>query len=323
MIDFTSFFSELRKTAVFNWADVLEQITCQKLEDLNHGDFVHWKNVLESLPSKKPSTVQLSQPSIQVGSLNDLVPGEVEVLKSNLKKLHPWRKGPFELFGVSIDAEWRSNLKWDRVLRTIQPLTGRTVLDLGCGNGYYLWRMLGAGASFAMGVDSSLLCAMQFQSFQKYIQNFRCSVLPIGVEDLPKTRTAFDTVFSMGILYHRRDPIEHLRQIFLWMRDEGEVVLETLVVNGPSGEFLKPGERYAKMRNVWSIPTCGTAELWLKQAGFKNIRCADVSRTITSEQRKTEWMQYESLEDFLNPQNPSQTIEGYPSPERALFTASK
>ena len=145
----------------------------------------------------------------------------------------------------------------------------------------------------------------------------------MSVEDLPKTQTAFDTVFSMGILYHRRDPIEHLKQMFSWIREEGEVVLETLVVDGPAGEFLKPGERYAKMRNVWSIPTCGTAELWLKQAGFKNIRCTDVSPTTSHEQRKTEWMQYESLEDFLNPQNPSQTIEGYPAPQRALFTASK
>ncbi|MCK5843119.1 MAG: DUF1698 domain-containing protein, partial [Victivallales bacterium] len=72
-------------------------------------------------------------------------------LERVLKKLHPWRKGPFNLFGVEIDAEWRSNLKWNRLSDGISPLKGKLVLDLGCGNGYYGLRMIGEGAERVVG----------------------------------------------------------------------------------------------------------------------------------------------------------------------------
>ena len=36
-------------------------------------------------------------------------------LRDQLQTLQPWRKGPFSLFGVHIDTEWRSDWKWSRV----------------------------------------------------------------------------------------------------------------------------------------------------------------------------------------------------------------
>ncbi len=322
-LDFTGFFEQLRKTAVSKYADSLEKTTQHKLETAQHGDFAGWLDVLAGMPDVQPAQVNLSGGTIQIGTANDLPVNENQNLITNLKKLHPWRKGPFELFGNLIDAEWRSDLKWARVEKAIQPLTGRTVLDIGCGNGYYLWRMAGAGVKFALGVDPSLHYAVQFQVFQKYVNDARLAVLPLGVEDLPKKLTGFDTVFSMGLLYHRRDPLEHLKHLGILLRQGGELVLETLVVDGTTGEMLKPGERYAKMRNVWNVPACGTVEQWLEEAGFKNISCADVTTTTSSEQRKTEWMTFESLDDFLDPKDASRTVEGYPAPKRAIFISEK
>lgn len=321
--NFLPFFEKFQESQLGDWGRDLEKRTTQKLEQIAHGDFSEWIQILKSLPEERPSEVHLNQPTVQIGVEKDLSPQIRQVLKSQLQKLHPWRKGPFDLFGIGIDAEWRSDLKWNRVVRALRSLKGKTILDLGCGNGYYLWRMLGAEARLAVGVDSSWLHASQFQVFQKYISTSACAVLPLGIDDLPENSAAFDIVFSMGVLYHRRDPVQHLKQIFNWLRPGGEVVLETLVIQGPAGAFLKPEERYAKMRNVWAIPACGTAEEWLRQAGFQEIRCVDITATSAQEQRKTEWMTYESLQDFLNPQNPSETVEGYPAPERALFTAAK
>ena len=90
---------------------------------------------------------------------------------------------------------------------------------------------------------------------------------------------------------------------------------------GKAGEVLVPEGRYAKMRNVWFIPSELTLQSWLKRIGFQNIRCIDTKVTTTEEQRKTSWMEYESLEDFLDPEDSTKTIEGHPAPRRAIFIA--
>jgi tRNA (mo5U34)-methyltransferase len=48
----------------------------------------------------------------------------------------------------------------------------------------------------------------------------------------------------------------------------------------------------------------------------------DVNVTSTQEQRSTEWMSFHSLENFLDPDDHSKTIEGYPAPRRAIITAN-
>jgi tRNA (mo5U34)-methyltransferase len=47
----------------------------------------------------------------------------------------------------------------------------------------------------------------------------------------------------------------------------------------------------------------------------------DISTTSIEEQRSTEWMKFESLKDFLDPEDPSKTVEGHPAPIRAVFVA--
>jgi tRNA (mo5U34)-methyltransferase len=47
----------------------------------------------------------------------------------------------------------------------------------------------------------------------------------------------------------------------------------------------------------------------------------DISTTSIEEQRSTDWMTFESLEDFLDPNDHSKTIEGHPAPTRAVFLA--
>jgi len=320
-VEINHFFQKLCETSLAQYAGELKSLSEQKLQNPEQGDFEKWSAAFAELPEVIPSQIDLNQNAILIGQLADL---KLERrIPEVLMKFHPWRKGPFELFGTLIDTEWRSYLKWSRIRQFIQPLQGRLILDLGCGNGYYLWRMLGEGARLALGVDPSWLYFFQFQIMQKYIQDPRCAVLPLAVEDLPMALKGFDTVFSMGLLYHRRDPLEHLIRIAHFLRPGGQAVIETLVIDGGQGDVLKPKERYAKMRNVWNIPSVASATEWLEKANFKNIHCVDVSLTTPNEQRKTDWMTFESLDDFLMPGNHLKTIEGYPAPKRAVFTAEK
>jgi len=85
---------------------------------------------------------------------------------------------------------------------------------------------------------------------------------------------------------------------------------------------MPPG-RYAKMRNVWFLPSIAVMTLWLQRCGFTEIACVDVSSTSFEEQRSTEWMRFESLADFLDPNDRSKTAEGHPAPVRAIFTATR
>ncbi|MCF1540680.1 DUF1698 domain-containing protein, partial [Escherichia coli] len=78
----------------------------------------------------------------------------------------------------------------------------------GCGNGYHMWRMLGEGAYQVMGIDPSELFLIQFEAVRKLMANDqRIHLVPLGIEQLPELQ-AFDTVFSMGVLYHRRSPLD-------------------------------------------------------------------------------------------------------------------
>ncbi len=320
-MNFDLFFQSLSETSLAQYASELKSLSEQKLRNPGQGDFEKWSAAFSELPEVFPAQVDLNRNAILIGQLADL---KLErSLPDVLMKFHPWRKGPFELFGTVIDTEWRSDIKWGRIQKSIHPLKDRLILDLGCGNGYYLWRMLGEGAQLALGVDPSWLYFFQFQIMQKYIQDSRCAVLPLSVEELPKSLRGFDTVFSMGLLYHRRDPLEHLRQLNGFLRPGGQLVLETLVIEGGQGDVLKPKDRYAKMRNVWNIPSVSSAVDWLEKSSYKNVHCVDVSPTTLSEQRKTDWMTFESLDDFLNPADARRTVEGYPAPKRAVFVAER
>ncbi|HMV71155.1 MAG TPA: tRNA 5-methoxyuridine(34)/uridine 5-oxyacetic acid(34) synthase CmoB [Pseudomonadales bacterium] len=311
--------------AAFPHARAREQLyaaLAARAEMLRHGDAAAWEAALAALPPLLAQDVDPNAAAVRVGRRCDASDAERERLHAALQTLHPWRKGPFELFDVTIDSEWRSDLKWERVARHIE-LSGRCVLDVGCGNGYYAWRMRGAGATFVLGIDPTLRFLAQFLAVQRYMCDPCVALLPLRAEDLPARLGCFDTVLSMGVLYHRRSPFEHLGELFETLRPGGELLLETLLIEGDATRVLVPRERYAMMRNVWFIPSADALALWLERAGFTDVRLVELTPTTSAEQRRTEWMRFESLTDFLDPADPRRTREGHPAPLRGMFVARR
>lgn len=317
---YQSLYEQMRETRLAGWLDDLPQAAAEALRPERHGRISEWLDTLDKLPQAAPSRIDL-QNGVIVGLPEDIPPETRHRLETQLRRLQPWRKGPYDLFGLHIDTEWRSDWKWDRLKEGIRPLNGRLVLDVGCGNGYHAWRMTGAGAKLVIGLDPYLLYMMQYRAVRHFLPDPPVYVLPLGIEALPPKMRAFDTVFSLGVLYHRRSPFDHLLTLRDALRPGGELALETLVIDGRNGEILVPEGRYAQMRNVWFIPTPDTLVSWLRKCGFRDIRLLDVTPTTTAEQRSTDWMTYQSLSDFLDPVDASRTIEGYPAPERAVLTA--
>ena len=243
-------------------------------------------------------------------------------IRPALLALAPWRKGPFDIAGITIDSEWRSDLKWARLKDAIAPLAGRNVLDVGCGNGYYALQMRAAGANAVIGVDPTLLYVMQFLAVSIFQPQENVFVLPLRGEELPADEHAFDTCFSMGVLYHQRAPLEHLLQLKRQLRRGGQLVLETLFLPGDSAFAATPPERYARMRNVWLLPSIAELTTWLQRCGYVDIEVVDQSLTTVAEQRTTEWMAFESLAEALDPADPSRTVEGWPAPRRVIILAN-
>ncbi len=323
MIDFDPLYQKLSGTALEPLVAALPGLLEQNFSEKRHGDLARWFAALNALPHVEARKVNLNAGAITVGDENSCSAEVRNNIETALRQLMPWRKGPFSIHGVDIDTEWRSDIKWDRLKDHIQPLEGRTVLDVGCGSGYHCWRMTGAGAELVIGIDPSPLFVIQHQAIKHFVGNHNSFVLPLGIQDMPERLTAFDTVFSMGVLYHRRSPLDHLIELRNNLRHGGELVLETLVIEGQQSECLMPEERYAKMRNTWFIPSCATLALWLRRCGFRDVKLVDTSITRITEQRSTVWMQYESLIDYLAPNDNSKTAEGYPAPRRAIFTATR
>jgi len=303
-------------------APLLAKVPQDLVAETRHGDLPRWLAALAELPALTPASVELGG-ALRIGEPDQLSAGQREALRATLMQLHPWRKGPIELFGLTIDTEWRSDWKWNRVLPHLSPLQGRQVLDVGCGNGYYCWRMAGAGAAFVLGIDPHLLFNLQYWALRTWLPAPEVHLLPLALEDMPDNLQAFDTVFSMGVLYHRRSPFDHLLALRNCLRPGGELVLETLVIEGEAGLTLVPPDRYARMPNVWFLPTCNTLAGWLVKSGYSDVHLVDVTTTTMDEQRATPWMTFESLREALNPQDSTHTVEGHPAPRRAVFVARK
>jgi tRNA (mo5U34)-methyltransferase len=283
-----------------HWLEPLAALADERVSESAHGDFERWRDAVAGLPSATSDAER-----------RDL-----------LMQLAPWRKGPFNVGGVHIDAEWRSDLKWQRVAGAIEPLEGRRVLDVGCGNGYYALRMADAGAAAVLGIDPTLLYVMQFLAVTAHLERPPVAVLPLRLQELPDACHAFDTTFSMGVLYHQRSPLDHLRQLRGTLCPGGQLVLETIFIPGEESYACTPAERYARMKNVWLLPTLAELSTWLRRTGFRDVEIIDTAITTVAEQRSTEWMTFESLADALDPEDPTRTVEGWPAPRRVVVTAT-
>lgn len=311
------------ESALRLWLEKLPTQLAEAFERDSHGDLPRWQTILDALPVVTASAVDLNAGRLRIGVSGDCTEAQRTVIEAALRQLHPWRKGPYDIHGIHIDTEWRSDWKWQRLADHIAPLPNKLVLDVGCGSGYHCWRMLGAGARRVIGIDPTLLSVMQFQAVKQFAGDYPVDVLPLGIDDVPPELEAFDTAFSMGVLYHRRSPLDHLLELKGCLKSGGELVLETLVIGGGPGQVLVPEGRYAKMRNVWFIPSCATLESRLKRCGYRQVRLVNVNKTSIEEQRSTDWMRFHSLVDFLDPVDPALTCEGLPAPVRAIFLAEK
>ena len=199
-------FEELRSEGKGTWVDVLQLSALQIMAPINHGHLERWQHAMDSMPELLVDDVNLESDAVSVsGSCST---AQRDHLRASLMEFHPWRKGPFELFGLCVDAEWRSNLKWARIHQHLD-LDGKNILDVGCGNGYYGWRMLGDGARCVVGLEPYPLYIAQHAAIRRFMPSLANYVVPANDQCLVESLDYFDVVLSMGVLYHSKDPLCH------------------------------------------------------------------------------------------------------------------
>lgn len=273
--------------------------------------------LLRPLSGLRASQVELHRSEVSIGRPEDLGPSERQALEQALLALRPWKKGPFSLFGIEIDAEWRSDLKWERLAAKVGSLEGQLVADIGCHNGYFMYRMLAQGARAVVGFEPYAPLRTVFELLQGFRNFPELSFELLGVEHIDLCEESFDTIFCLGILYHHTDPVGTLRRLRRAIkRPGGRVFIDCQGIPGAEPVALVPSGRYAGAGGVWFLPTLTTLRNWAIRAGFSRVEPIYSEPLLPSEQRATPWAPIRSLSDFLDPHDPSRTIEGYPAPWR-------
>jgi tRNA (mo5U34)-methyltransferase len=313
---------ELRALLTWEEIEALRRVQAAEFIEIRHWD--HYRTLLADFPFPPSEEVKIVDGEVfSVRGSEQYEERHREQIQALLKALIPWRKGPFCFFGEEIDAEWRSDWKWKRIEPHLPELWGRRIGDIGCNNGYYMLRMLQYDPKVLIGSDPSGRCFYQFDLFRRCIGDPRLLFELFGIEHMHLFPKFFDVLFCLGVLYHRRDPFTSCRMLFEALRPNGTLFMESLVYPGEEPVAFSPPDRYAKMRNVWFIPTVSCLENWLRKAGFSEIEVIDYSLTTVQEQRKTHYAPYDSLEDFLDPNDFSKTCEGHPAPQRAILKATR
>lgn len=299
----------------------LENILVERDSWINRNHAINYSQILQELPQISNSRINLSKKEISIS--NEIAVEKKNQIERACQELIPWRKGPFDLFDIEIDAEWRSDLKWDRIAPHLKNLEKKTILDIGCNNGYFMFKMLEQSPELILGIDPVVHCQTQFKLIQHFLRAPNIYHELLGVEHLPLFENMFDLILSMGIIYHHRHPIQQLLDLKNALRPNGMAIIETIGIPGEESFALFPEDRYAKMRNVWFVPTMNCFLNWIKRAKFTNVEIISDTLLTDEEQRITPWSPQQSLSDFLDGQDKTKTIEGCPAPRRFCVKAVK
>lgn len=302
---------------------IAEHKARQKWVNQQKKGFLRYREPCTFLSKFTAENIECDHDVVTIGAAEEITEGERQQIQDKLKAFMPWRKGPFSVFGIDIDAEWRSERKWQRLLADIPDLMDKVIADIGCNNGYYMFRMVPYQPKIVVGFEPSVQHYYCFQALKNMAGLNNLHIDLLGVEHINLFPQTFDVIFLLGIIYHRISPIDVLKDIFTALKPGGRLILESQAIPGEEPYALFPDKTYAKVPGTYFVPTGKCLENWMKRSGFAEVRLFDSHPMSSEEQRRTEWMTFESFSDYINPENSLLTVEGYPAPCRVFLSGLK
>ncbi len=311
----------------FPTADIysLNKILEKKRQWVNQAKkgFLRYREPFLSVSHLRARQNNFAGDTVTIGGADEISPGERKLVRQVLQGFMPWRKGPFRIFDIDIDAEWQSQRKWNRMLPQLPDLGNKIIGDIGCNNGYYMFRMLPYQPRLVLGFEPYVQHYYTFRTLNGFVRNEDLRIELLGIEHLPLFPNCFDVLFCLGIIYHRRSPLDALDDVFNALKPGGTLLLESQAIAGEDPVALFPEKTYAKVPGTWFVPTASCLRNWLLRCGFTEVKQFCMHPMSNLEQRRTDWMTFESYDDFIQQDNPALTIEGYPAPWRVFFSATK
>jgi tRNA (mo5U34)-methyltransferase len=301
----------------------IEQILKEKEKNFFFKNLQPKKEILNKFlqQHKNINTTYSIKDSICIKSNNDI---DEKLLLEMLMALKPWRKGPFEFFDTFVDAEWKSFIKY-KIIKPYLDIENKTIIDVGCNNGYYLFKMLEENPRLLIGIDPSAIYKMQFDLANSFIKS-PIEYYMLGIEHMSEfvkyRKIKVDTIICLGVLYHRSDPIASLKSLANAMNKNATLILDSFIIEGEDDVALTPKTTYSKIPNIYFIPTINALKNWLYRSGFVDIEIIDINTTTKEEQRVTKWIDAQSLEHFID-EKTNLTVEGYPRPKRGYIICKK
>ncbi|MEA3466838.1 MAG: tRNA 5-methoxyuridine(34)/uridine 5-oxyacetic acid(34) synthase CmoB [Thermodesulfobacteriota bacterium] len=295
----------------------------QKWVGQNKKGFLRYRLPCDALQEFPAANIECSGDAVKIGDAGEVSETDRQTIESHLRSFMPWRKGPFSVFGIDVDSEWQSQRKWQRLLPGLPDLQDKVIADIGCSNGYYMFRMIPYKPRLVIGFEPSVQHYYCFRGLNNMARLKNMHIDLLGVEHLPLFPECFDVLFLMGIIYHRSSPVDTLRNVFSALQGGGTLILESQAIPGEDAIALFPEKTYAKVPGTYFVPTGNCLKNWLLRAGFSDVEIFCQHPMSSLEQRRTSWMKFESYSDFLDPQEPEKTIEGYPAPDRVFLIGRK
>jgi tRNA (mo5U34)-methyltransferase len=186
-----------------------------------------------------------------------------------------------------------------------------------------MFRMADSKPRLVLGFEPSVQHYYCFKALNAMAGRQEIDIDLLGVEHLTLFDNCFDVIFLMGIIYHRPSPIDTLRDILSALKPGGTLLVESQAIPGEAPFALFPDETYAKVPGTYFVPTGNCLCNWMKKAGFVDINLFCSHPMSSAEQRQTDWMTFESYNDFIDPANRQLTVEGYPAPYRVFIKGRK
>jgi SAM-dependent methyltransferase len=151
----------------------------------------------------------------------------------------------------------------DVVLRWLDPGAGERVLDVGCGDGYYDWRISRTGARVT-GID---LHETRLAFARKHYGSVRTEFLAMDAEQADFPDGSFDKALSLCVMEHLGDDERVMRNVSRAMKPGGLFVFSA---DSLSNAEIRPEER-ARHRRRYAVKTLYTEDVVrekLSRAGF-------------------------------------------------------
>lgn len=141
------------------------------------------------------------------------------------------KKGLLSFLNKTVRASVR--IRFKLAFSILGDLSGKSVLDVGCGSGRYMFKALERNADYVVGIDAAAGALDQARKIARDLNlNDRLEFIEADFIDFSPDRR-FDVIFAVGYFDYIFNPIDHLKKMV----------------------ELSDGVIYASFPKLWSILT--------------------------------------------------------------------